>query len=149
MPNVDALLRALVVDLVDVTQHFKLLRVNCKYLLPIDKEPPTTMPSAWVQHVKKYYADRKKKQPGYKYSAAMKDARASYKSAKAGKSKSAKGDEVDEKAPPKKAKAKRKRKPKAPKRPPRDVAEPEAPAKKKKKAKRKRPGVPKDFTNLN
>ena len=106
--------------------------------------------SAWVQHVKKYYADRKKKDKAYKYSSAMKDARATYKSAKAGKSKPAKDD--DEKAPPKKAKAKRKRAPKkskAPKRPPRDVAEPEAPAKKKKKPKRKRPGVPSDFTNLN
>ena len=37
------------------------------------------MPSAWVAHVKKYYADRKKKEPDYKYKNAMKDARSSYK----------------------------------------------------------------------
>ena len=108
------------------------------------------MPSLWVQHVKKYYADRRKKDKTYKYSSAMSDARASYKSAKAGKSKSAK-DDVDEKAPPKKAKAKRKRAPKkskAPKRPPRDVAEPEAP-----RRRRRSPSgnarAPSDFTNLN
>ena len=39
------------------------------------------MPSAWVAHVKKYYSDRRKKDPKYKYSSAMKDARASYKKA--------------------------------------------------------------------
>ena len=98
--------------------------------------------------MKKYYVGRKKTDKAYKFSSAMKDARATYKSAKAGKSKPAKDD--DEKAPPKKAKRKRAaKKSKAPKRPPRDVAEPEAPAKKKKKPKRKRPGVPSDFTNLN
>ena len=104
--------------------------------------------SAWGLPVKKSYAGRKKTDKAYKFSSAMKDARATYKSAKAGKSKPAKDD--DEKAPPKKAKRKRApKKSKAPKRPPRDVAEPEAPAKKKKKPKRKRPGVPSDFTNLN
>ena len=99
------------------------------------------MPSAWVAHVKQFYQAKKKKDSSYKYSSAMKDARASYK--KGGKAE----EKSDEKAP-----KKRKRKAKgskAPKRPPRDVAESAAPAKKKKKPKRKRPGVPSDFTNLN
>ena len=99
------------------------------------------MPSAWVAHVKQFYQAKKKKDSSYKYSSAMKDARASYK--KGGKAE----EKSDEKAP-----KKRKRKAKgskAPKRPPRDVAESAAPAKKKKKPKRKRPGVPADFTNLN
>ena len=102
------------------------------------------MPSAWVAHVKQFYQAKKKKDPNYKYSSAMKDARASYK--KGGKAEAS----ADEKAPKKRAKG-RKAKGKASKasKPPRDVAEPAAPAKKKKKPKRKRPGVPKDFTNLN
>ena len=37
------------------------------------------MPSAWVSHVKAFYAARKKKDASYKYSSAMKDARATYK----------------------------------------------------------------------
>ena len=37
------------------------------------------MPSAWVAHVKSYYQAQKKKNKDYKYSSAMKDARASYK----------------------------------------------------------------------
>ena len=103
------------------------------------------MPSAWVAHVKKFYQDRKKKDSSYKYSSAMKDARASYK--KGGKAE----EKSDEKAPKKRAKGRKAKAKgsKAPKRPPRDVAEPAAPAKKKKKPKRKRPGVPSDFTNLN
>ena len=102
------------------------------------------MPSAWVAHVKQFYQAKKKKDPNYKYSSAMKVARASYK--KGGKAEAS----ADEKAPKKRAKG-RKAKGKASKasKPPRDVAEPAAPAKKKKKPKRKRPGVPKDFTNLN
>ena len=55
------------------------------------------MPSAWVTHVKKYYADRKKKEPGYKYKNAMKDARASYK--KAGKGRE--GRKAEAETPPK------------------------------------------------
>ena len=35
--------------------------------------------SAWVEHVKKFYLAKKSKNPGYKYSQAMKEARASYK----------------------------------------------------------------------
>ena len=101
------------------------------------------MPSSWVAHVKQFYQAKKKKDPNYKYSSAMKDARASYK--KGGKAEAS----ADEKAPKKRRKAKGSKASKAPKRPPRDVAEPAAPAKKKKKPKRKRPGVPKDFTNLN
>ena len=102
------------------------------------------MPSAWVAHVKQFYQAKKKKDPNYKYSSAMKEARASYK--KGGKAEAS----ADEKAPKKRAKG-RKAKGKASKasKPPRDVAEPAAPVKKKKKPKRKRPGVPKDFTNLN
>ena len=101
------------------------------------------MPSSWVAHVKQFYQAKKKKDPNYKYSSAMKDARASYK--KGGKAEAS----ADEKAPKKRRKAKGSKASKAPKRPPRDVAEPAAPARKKKKPKRKRPGVPKDFTNLN
>ena len=102
------------------------------------------MPSAWVAHVKQFYQAKKKKNPDYKYSSAMKEARASYK--KGGKAEAS----ADEKAPKKrKRKAKGSKASKAPKRPPRDVAEPAAPARKKKKPKRKRPGVPQDFTNLN
>ena len=101
------------------------------------------MPSAWVAHVKQFYQAKKKKDPNYKYSSAMKEARASYK--KGGKAEAS----ADEKAPKKRRKAKGSKPSKAPKRPPRDVAEPAAPARKKKKPKRKRPGVPKDFTNLN
>ena len=76
------------------------------------------MPSAWVAHVKKYYSGRRKKDPKYKYSSAMKDARATYKKA------DAKSEGPKSKASKPKSKPKR-------------------------KAKRKRPGVPKDFTNLN
>ena len=81
------------------------------------------MPSAWVAHVKKYYSERKKKEPGYKYKNAMKDARASY--TKAG----AKEDKV-------KAKPKRRRKKKA--------AEEEKEVPKPKRRRKTR--VPKDFT---
>ena len=98
------------------------------------------MPSKWVTHVKAYYHARKKKEAGYKYSSAMKDARATYKKGKA-----------EEKAEPKaepKAKRKKAQKKKA-KKPPRDPAEPAAPPKKKKKRKMGRAGPPKDFTSLN
>ena len=37
------------------------------------------MASAWIEHVKKYYAKMKKKNSSYKYSQALKDSRASYK----------------------------------------------------------------------
>jgi hypothetical protein len=37
------------------------------------------MPSAWISHVKSFYLKKKKKNPGYKYSQAMKDARSTYK----------------------------------------------------------------------
>ena len=37
------------------------------------------MPSAWITHVKKVYAAKKKKNPAYKYSQAMKDGKATYK----------------------------------------------------------------------
>ena len=40
------------------------------------------MPSKWIQHVQAYYRARKKKDSSYKYSSAMSDSRASYKSAK-------------------------------------------------------------------
>ena len=98
------------------------------------------MPSKWVTHVKAYYHARKKKEAGYKYSSAMKDARATYKKGKA-----------EEKAEPKaEPKAKRKKAPKKKaKKPPRDPAEPAAPPKKKKKRKLGRAGPPKDFTSLN
>ena len=36
------------------------------------------MPSAWIEHVKKVYAAKKKKDASYKYSQAMKDAKATY-----------------------------------------------------------------------
>ena len=105
------------------------------------------MPSAWVAHVKSYYQAQKKKNKDYKYSSAMKDARASYKKggdAKAEDEKAPDKPKRRKKAPAKKAPAKKK----AAKRP-RDPAEPAVPPKKKKKPKRKRPGVPADFTNLN
>ena len=103
------------------------------------------MPSAWVAHVKAYYAAQKKKNKDYRYSSAMKDARATYKS---GKSKAGKDD--DEKAPDKpKRRRKRKAAPSKKAKPSRDIAETAAAPKKKKKPKRKRPAVPKDFTNLN
>ena len=102
------------------------------------------MPSAWVAHVKAYYQTRKKKEAGYKYSSAMKDARATYKR------KGEKAEEKAEPAPKAKAKAKRKKAPKKKaKKPPRDPAEPAAPPKKKKKRKMGRAGPPKDFTSLN
>ena len=102
------------------------------------------MPSSWVAHVKQFYQAKKKKDPNYKYSSAMKEARASYK--KGGKAEAS----ADEKAPKKRAKGRKaKGKASTASKPPRDVAEPAAPAKKKQKPKRKRPGVPKDFTNLN
>jgi len=37
------------------------------------------MPSAWVAHVKQFYQAKKKSNPKYKFSSAMKEARASYK----------------------------------------------------------------------
>ncbi len=36
------------------------------------------MANPWITFLQKYYADRKKKQPGYKYSDAMKDAKVEY-----------------------------------------------------------------------
>ena len=42
-----------------------------------------TMPSKWIEHVKSYYRARKAKDASYRYSSAMKDSRASYKSGKA------------------------------------------------------------------
>ena len=39
------------------------------------------MPSAWITHVKKVYAAKKKKNAAYKYSQAMKDAKSTYKKA--------------------------------------------------------------------
>ncbi len=64
------------------------------------------MPSAWIAHVKAVYQARKKKEAGYKYSSAMKDARATYKR------KGEKAEEKAEPAPKAKAKAKRKKAPK-------------------------------------
>ena len=43
------------------------------------------MPSAWITHCKAVYAKGKKKNPNYKYSQAMKDAKASYKKGAASK----------------------------------------------------------------
>jgi hypothetical protein len=112
------------------------------------------MPSAWVAHVKSFYQAQRKKDPKYKYSSAMKDARASYKKGGDAKGKDAKGKD-DEKAPAKPKRRRKKAAAKAPAKkarkgkPPRDPAEPAAAASKKSKPKRKRPGVPKDFTNLN
>ena len=112
------------------------------------------MPSAWVAHVKSFYQAQRKKDPKYKYSSAMKDARASYKKGGDAKGKDAKGKDDDEKAPAKPKRRRKKAAAKAPAKkarkgkPPRDPAEPAA-ASKKSKPKRKRPGVPKDFTNLN
>ena len=40
------------------------------------------MPSKWLTHLKAFYAKKKKTNPAYKYSTAMKEARASYKSGK-------------------------------------------------------------------
>ena len=69
------------------------------------------MPSAWVAHVKKYYSDRRKKDPKYKYSSAMKDARASYKKADKSEPKSkGKGKSKPEEDAPEKPKRKRRRK---------------------------------------
>ena len=63
------------------------------------------MPSAWIQHCKKVYAAGKKKNPSYKYSQAMKDAKSTYK--KAG----AKTSTAEPEAPvPKKKVRRRKRK---------------------------------------
>lgn len=86
------------------------------------------MPSAWVAHVKKYYSDRKKKEPDYKYKNAMKDARASYK--KVG----AKVEKEEEKKP----KIRRRRRKKI-------VVEEE---KEKPKPKRRKKRVPKNFTKV-
>jgi hypothetical protein len=36
--------------------------------------------SAWINHVKKYYNDKKKSNPSYKYKNAMSDAKSTYKS---------------------------------------------------------------------
>ena len=87
------------------------------------------MPSAWVAHVKKYYADRKKKEPDYKYKNAMKDARASYKKVGA-------KEEKTEKTEKPKPKRRRKRK-----------VEEEKVEKPKPKRRRKKK-VPKDFTKV-
>ena len=37
------------------------------------------MASAWIQHVKSFYQKKKKEDPSYKYSQAMKEARSTYK----------------------------------------------------------------------
>ena len=60
------------------------------------------MPSAWITHCKAVYAKGKKKNPSYKYSQAMKDAKASYKKGAAAKS------EEPETAAPKKRRRKKK-----------------------------------------
>jgi hypothetical protein len=36
--------------------------------------------SAWINHVKKFYNDKKKSNPSYKYKNAMSDAKSTYKS---------------------------------------------------------------------
>ena len=59
------------------------------------------MPSAWVQHVKKFYEAKKKKDPSYKYSQAMKDAKSTYKK---------KGAAAKEEAPKKKPRGRKKKK---------------------------------------
>ena len=38
------------------------------------------MPSKWINHVLSYFRARRRKDPKYSYSSAMKDSRASYKS---------------------------------------------------------------------
>ena len=59
------------------------------------------MPSKWIQHVMKTYRAKKKKNAGYKYSQAMKDAKATYKSSaapkakKKGRKKRAKKDQIE------------------------------------------------------
>ena len=58
------------------------------------------MPSAWIAHCKKVYAAGKKKNSDYKYSQAMKDAKATYK----------KGAKAEEAASPKKKTRRRKKK---------------------------------------
>ena len=40
------------------------------------------MANAWITFLTKYYQDRKKKQPGYSYSDAMKDAKIEYNKTK-------------------------------------------------------------------
>jgi len=40
---------------------------------------PPKKESAWIMHVKKVYADMKKKSPSAKYSDALKEAKKSYK----------------------------------------------------------------------
>ena len=40
------------------------------------------MASAWIEHVKKFYAAKKKKDSSYKYSSALKDASKTYKKGK-------------------------------------------------------------------
>ena len=40
---------------------------------------PKKPKSAWMVHLDKVYKEKKKKDPNYKYSSAMKDAKASYK----------------------------------------------------------------------
>ena len=102
------------------------------------------MPSAWVAHVKKYYTDRRKKDKTYKYSSAMKDARA------LGRLEGLEGLEGRRREGTREAEAQAQgRQGTQPRRRPGDPAEPKPKSKPKKKPKRKRPGVPKDFTNLN
>ena len=48
------------------------------------------MASKWVEHVKAFYQKKKKSNPSYKYSQAMKDAKATYKKAGADTKKSKK-----------------------------------------------------------
>ena len=63
------------------------------------------MPSAWITHCKAVYAKGKKKNPNYKYSQAMKDAKASYK-------RGAKSSTEEQEAAPKKRRGRKKKKPK-------------------------------------
>jgi hypothetical protein len=48
------------------------------------------MPSKWIAHVKSVYAAKKRKNPAYKYSQAMKDAKSTYKKKAVAKKKKAK-----------------------------------------------------------
>jgi len=56
----------------------KVKEVKEKYMKAKTKRRGAKKPTAWMEHVKAFYEEKKKEDPNYKYSQALKDAKATY-----------------------------------------------------------------------
>ena len=56
----------------------KVKEVKGKYMKAKTKRRGAKKPTAWMEHVKAFYEEKKKEDPNYKYSQALKDAKATY-----------------------------------------------------------------------